>query len=159
MFWVMLTASIIAIFVAILLAWRGWLLLMWLTKRREAYDLYCSVIATLQQLEGEGIEAWQQGAGTLDRHAERKLTMKLKYFEKMLDLLWDHYYKNRDMRESIKDEILIFRMRLTKSDDSLSPTENRSTDIHRLVNNMMSKLLDTNYAYLNQRRWWLPDWL
>lgn len=159
MSWVMPIASIAAIFVAVFLAVYGWILLMWLAKRREAYDLYCSAIATLQQLVDEGIETWRQGVGALDRYTEQRLTMKLGHFERMLDLLRKHYYKNSDARAGIEEEIRSFRMCLTKNADSLGPKENRNDSIHRLANTMMRKLLDANYAHIHKPRWWMPGWL
>jgi len=148
--WIM---SISAIFVAILLAVRGWILLMRLARRREAYDLYCSAVANLQQLEDEGIKAWLQRVSALDDNTVRRLTMKLAYFEKMLDLLMKHYYKKSNMRKDIEEDIQIFRMCLTQNADSLPANLDRSDAIHDRAITMMGKLLDANYAYINKRPW------
>ena len=132
----------------VLLAIYGWYVVTRIAQYRAASDLYYSAIAMLEQIEKDGIEAWIHGPQGLDEYTELKLKTKITAVEQRFRLLRKHY-DGADFTENIAD----LRRYLTMDNFPAS----RSTEIHRLVADMITRLLEENYAYIN-RSPLVPRW-
>lgn len=153
-----MTMSWVVVVAAVLTALYGWFLFVQLAKNRQAHDLYCSVIALLQQIEENGIAAWRNGKKSLDQYTELKLTSKISDVEQRLALIGKYYdTKQKDEGNKITSgEISALRACITQTADRIPSEEDRRIDIHRLTSDMIRKLLQENYTHINQR-FWLPE--
>ena len=146
---------------ALLLAVYGWFLITRLAKRREAYDLYSSVLSLLEQLDTDGRRAWKNRPEFLDEYTERKLLSKTAFLEQRLELIWKHYSLPTVQTEVTTDALSDLRILLTAPPNSLTLKESRSKEsrsvaINHLTSTLTRILLEENYTYINQPRWWLP---
>jgi len=141
--------------VALALAAYGWHLVTQLAKRREAYDLYASAQSLLEQLDADGRRAWKSHPQFLDDYTEQKLLSKTIALEQRLELLRKHYGHPANVPEITNQQMFDLRKLLTAAPDLLSGEErDRTIAIHRLTAEMVSILLEQNYAYINKSPWW-----
>jgi len=138
--------------VAFALAAYGWHLITQLAKRREAHDLYGSVLALLEQLDADGRDAWGGGGRTLDGYTEQKFLSKILAIEQRLGLIHKHYYP-ADPHGIANNQLSILREYLTAYPLKNSPEKSRTVAIHALIADMVGNLLEENYAYINQSPW------
>ena len=148
----LILSPVLTALVAVLLARYSWRLLKQITKGREAYELYNSITATLEQLKTDSIRA--KDDAPLSEHEELLTTAKIADVEKRLDLLNRYYEGNKNSVADIKRKVRILRKLLSAPSDVVPNVENRVTSIHKLVNDMMSELIEENYAYINKIRRW-----
>jgi len=141
--------------VAFALAAYGWHLVTQLAKRREAYDLYASAQSLLEQLDADGRHAWKNHPQFLDNYTEQKLLSKTIALEQRLELLRKHYGYPANVPEITNQQMFDLRKLLTAAPDLLSGEErDRTIAIHRLTAEMVSILLEQNYAYINKSPRW-----
>lgn len=143
----------------VILALYGWSLIKRLAKGREAFDLYSSVISTLEQIEDDATKAWAGNLKSLPEFTEIKLLAKVADIEQRLGLLDKHYRSNKKPAKDTAQRMLKLRQLLTKESDAESESiflaeEFRIIEIHRLANTMISELLEENYDYINKLRQW-----
>ena len=132
----------------------GWYLIRSLSRRREVYDLYTSIIALLQQLEDEGNRAWQKNRNALTKHTELRLLAKLAGVEKRVNLIRRYYLTPNSPFTDMKKDFVRLRRCLTVDRNLLLETETpRDTTLLRLINDMVGQLLENNYAYINEPHW------
>jgi len=139
--------------VAFALAAYGWHLITQLAKRREAHDLYGSVLSLLEQLDADGRDAWGGGRRVaLDGYTEQKFLSKILAIEQRLGLIHKHYYP-ADPHGIASNQLWILREYLTAYPLKNSPEKSRTVAIHALIADMVGNLLEENYAYINQNPW------
>lgn len=150
--WV-ITMWAITTIVAVSLAIVGWQLINRLAKRREAYDLYCSVITLLEQLNIEGRTAWQKESKFLDEYTEWNLLSKVASAEQRIELINKHYTPTEITSKHIHE----LRKYLTTTPDLFLDgglqKETRHAVIHRQTTDMIGTLLDEIYMHINKRFW------
>jgi len=152
LYWLM---SFLMPIVALALAVYGWHLITQLAKRREAYDLYTSAQSLLEQLDADGRRAWKNHPQSLDDYTEQKLLSKTSALEQRLELLRKHYGYPADASKITNQQLSDLRKLLTAAPDLLSGEErDRTIAIHRLTAEMVSILLEQNYAYISKSPWW-----
>lgn len=141
--------------ITVSLAVYGWRLITQLAKRREAYDLYCSIILLVEQLETDSIKVWIDRLDDLDEYTELKLLSKLVIVELKLQFIQQHYRFQRTPEVTIIDSSQIANLRsyLTKPPDSVLDEQTRFTYVHRLTATMVKDLLEACYEGINKRRW------
>ena len=144
--------------IVVVLAVYGWILIFWLAKRREAHDLYCSVISLLEQLEVEGEQAWSANLEPLAEYTELRLNSKLAAVEQRIGLI-GKCYQSFENSDEITEEIGCLRQFLKVPSDSLPEGESRSTAIHRHTTELIRILLEADYAHINKRPWLFPQFL
>lgn len=143
--------------VAFALAAYGWHLITQLAKRREAHDLYGSVLALLEQLDADGREAWGgDRRSSLDGYTEQKFLSKTLAIEQRLGLIHKHYYP-ADPHGIANNQLSILREYLTAYPLENPPQKPRTVAIHALIADMVGNLLEENYAYINQSPWLPAD--
>lgn len=141
--------------VALALATYGWRLITQLAKRREAYDLYTSAQSLLEQLDTDGRCAWKNPSQPLNDYTEQKLLSKTIALEQRLELLRKHYGYPADAPKITNQQLSNLRKLLTAAPDLLSgDVRDRTIAVHRLTTQMVSILLEQNYAYINKSPWW-----
>ena len=143
---------IVSLALSTLLAIYGWRLITRLARRREAYDLYCSILSLLEQLDADGQRAWESCTDFLDEYTELKLLSKIADVEQRLRLIDKHYSPGIPSKITSTD-ILELRRLLTTTSDLVPPEELRSVAIHRLTTTMISILLEENYQYITKNPW------
>ncbi|MGI9311417.1 MAG: hypothetical protein ACR2P7_07790 [bacterium] len=144
--------------VAILLAIYGWLLITRLAKRREAYDLYSSIIVLLEQIEADGEGAWKTAQGVLDAYTVLRLLAKLAAVEHRVRLIRAHYNQPARLAKPAvsTEEITELRNLLTTPDALMHDRgEARIIAIHSITTNLVADLLEESYEHINKRRWML----
>lgn len=143
--------------VAFALAAYGWHLITQLAKRREAHDLYGSVLSLLEQLDVDGRRAWGSDRRShLDEYTERKFLSKIIAIEQRLGLIHKHYYP-ADPHGIANKQLRILREYLTAYPLENPPEKSRTVAIHALIADMVGNLLEENYAYINQSPWMPVD--
>ena len=135
--------------VAFGLAAYGWHLITQLAKRREAHDLYGSVLSLLEQLDADGQQAWSGGRGPLDGYTERKFLSKIMAIEQRLGLIHKHYYP-ADPHGVANKQLRTLREYITAYPLENPPEKSRTVAIHALIADMVGNLLEENYAYINK---------
>lgn len=107
-------------------------------------------MSILEQTERDGIEAWADDSlEKLDEYTELKLKTKITAIEQRLDLL-RKFYDGAEFTEDIAK----LRWCLTIDQAPQAPRVPHKREIHYLIANMIAKLLEKNYAYINQKPWW-----
>jgi len=146
--------------VAISLAGYGWHLLRQLARRREAYDLYTASQSLLEQLDADGRHAWENHPQFLNDYTEQKLLSKTSAIEQRLELLRKYYGYPVDAPKITNKQLSDLRKLLTTAPDLL-PREkrDRTIAIHRITVEMVSILLEQNYAYINKSSWQPVKWI
>lgn len=137
--------------VAVFLAAYGWFVITWLAKCRAAYDIYCSVISLLEQLEIDGVKAWAASAEALDEYVEIKLLSKIACVEQRLNLIQKYYSSRNESTKITGTQIRELRRYLTTTPDLVPQGESRDVVIHYITNNMISILLEESYEHINKR--------
>ena len=140
--------------VTVSLALYRWWLITQLAKRREAYDLYCSIISLLEQFEADGIKIWTNRLDDLDEYRELSLVSKIADVEQRLQVIQQYYRFRRKSEAAVIDSMQIANLRsyLTVSPDLVPDESTRHIHIHRLTTTMVRNLLEASYEDINKRR-------
>ena len=140
--------------IAILLAFYGWYLITQLAKRREAYELYSSVVSLLEKLDTDAKRAWKHNPASLDEYTEWKLVSKRDDVERRLELIKKYYSRPSKPAKITTRQLSKLRILLTTTSDLVPSEEPRNVAIHRLTADMIHTLLDESYEYINRPIWW-----
>ena len=137
--------SLLPTVIAICLAFYGWRIISRIANRRESYDICSSLIDMLERVEKETNNAWGLGIEILDRYTEQKLAALTSGIELRLKILQKHYHPTRINRIQLKN----LRRFATTPKDLFHKDEDRGLDMHALVTDMVTILLEDNYDFIN----------
>lgn len=143
--------ELLPIIVAVALAAYGWFVITWLAKCRAAYDLYSSVISLLEQLEVDGVQAWDDCTEVLDEYVELRLLSKLADVEQRLNLIQKYYKGRQETPKITTSQIGELRKYLTTTPDLVPQEKPRNVAIHYITTTMISVLLEESYKHINER--------
>ena len=133
--------------VAVLLAIFGWRIIIRISKRRESYDICSSVISLLERVENDVTSEWTTEMESLDHYTEKRLTTLTSGIELRLKILHNHYHNTRITTDQLRQ----IRELATLPRDLLDG-EDRRLEIHILVTEIITILLEDNYKFIN-RTW------
>jgi len=139
--------------VAFALAAYGWHLITQLAKRREAHDLYGSVLALLEQLDADGRGCVGPAAAARWMDTPSKNSCRKSWPSSSASASSTSITTRPTRMEFANNQLSILRDYLTAYPLKNSPEKSRTVAIHALIADMVGNLLEENYAYINQSPW------
>ncbi len=145
------------------LATYGWLLIVWLAKRREIYDLFRDTISHFEKLEEDWERAWRDGRMSpdgVDSNILHRCSEEQAMGEIRIDLIQQHYQGLKDPKT--QKTLLEYQTKLRQSfsgkneEGVIWTAEKRRDSIQKNVIGLNKKLIRENYNHINKCPWFIP---
>lgn len=145
------------------LATYGWLLIVWLAKRREIYDLFRDTISHLEKLEEDWERAWRDSRMSpdgMDSNILKKCFEEHAMGEIRIDLVQKYYQGLKDpkTRETLLEHLGKLRQSFSGEDEEgvIWTVEKRRASIQGNVTLLKGELINENYNHINKCPWFIP---